>query len=140
MSGGNKVETIVKEIKNLSVSDMLELFGELKNVFGITDDMLTVSGGSSNTSDAGDAQGEVAVDPNRKVMLVMKSLGDTNKIGLIKALKEAFGMSISEAGDIFTKIGAGELVSLKSDITKKEAEEFKAKLLASIPSAELDIK
>lgn len=141
MDVDKKIENIIKEIKNLSVGDFVKLNDALKEEFKITPEMLSMGGGQASSADAsaGSAANEVE-DANKKVAVYLKGLGAASAIQYIKAMREAVGCSIDVAKTHTTKVAAGEIVVINEGISRKDAEEFVAKLNTVAAGLVLEIK
>lgn len=135
----SKVHDAIKIIKELTVTELIQLFGELKETFGITEDMLQVGSGSAAT-DNEETKSVEAVDPNKKVSLVISNIGGESKLAFIKAMKEVLSMSLSDAGAKFTEASAGTSVILQSDLARKDAEAMITKFKTQLATATIDIK
>lgn len=135
----SKVHDAIKIIKELTVTELIQLFGELKETFGITEDMLQVGSSSSADSDESKAT-TAAVDPNKKVSLVLSNIGGESKLAFIKAMKEVLSMSLSDAGAKFTEASAGTSTVLQSDLARKDAEEMITKFKTHLATATIEIK
>ena len=132
----NKVHEAIKMIKEFNVTELVQFFNELKETFGVTEDMLQV-GAAPVVED--DSQTTV-VDPNKKVSIVISEIGQETKLAFIKTMKELFALSMSEAGAKFIEISNGNITILKSDLTRKESEEIMVKLKVQLATAAFDIK
>lgn len=135
----SKVNDIVESIVGLTIKELAELFEVLKEKFGVADNMLQF-GGAAPAASTGGSEAAAVIDPNKKVSLVLSSLGGESKLSFIKAMKEALGTSITEASTKFAEASAGNATILQSDLARKDAEEIVAKLKAHMASATIDIK
>jgi ribosomal protein L7/L12 len=131
-----KIESIINEIKALSVVDFIAFNELLKEALGITSEMLSMGNGSSSNN----AATEPAEDVNKKVSVVLKDLGGASPLGYIKATKEVLGLTVEVAKGHTTKIASGEMVVIKEGLLKKEAEELIKKLISITPGLGLEIK
>lgn len=135
----SKVNDAIAIIEGLTVTELVQLFNKLKEVFEITDNMLQVGAAPAGGNGAS-AETATAVDPNKKVSLVLSNIGGESKIAFIKAMKEVFNTAITEASAKFTEASAGTAVILQSDLSRKDAEDIQAKLKTLMAAATVDIK
>ena len=116
-----KFEKLVSEIEKMSVLDLSELVKVLEEKFGVSAAAPVMMGAVAG---AGAAAEEVAEKTEFDVELV--AIGD-QKINVIKAVREATGLGLTEAKDL---VDAAPKV-VKEKIAKAEAEEVKKKLEAA---------
>lgn len=135
------IKEIVKQIEGLSVVELVNLFEELKGVFQITDDMLTVGSGSSSKSSDNEEEAAPAVDPNKKVAVVLGGLpSEVTKVSFLTAMRKVLPqLAMADVTTMFTSVTGGTAVTLKSDITRKEATEFVEAMKVALPGATLSI-
>ena len=118
----DKFKDIVKSIESLSVSDLAELVDILQKKFKVSaapvGGAFVPAGGS-----AGAASGEGSGEEKTSFNVELKSAG-SQKISVIKAVKEITGLGLKEAKDLVE--GAPKVV--KEGVKKEEAEEIKKKL------------
>jgi large subunit ribosomal protein L7/L12 len=114
-----KFKDLVKQIEELSVSDLAELVKVLEEKFGVSPAPITstapAAGGTA--SDGGAAEEKTSFD------LELKEPGE-QKISVIKVVKEITGQGLKEAKDLVD--GAPKVI--KQGLKKEEAEELKKKL------------
>jgi len=115
-----KFKDLVKQIEELTVSDLAELVKILENKFGVSAgpaiSAATVAEGAAS------AGGEAVVEKS-SFDLELKSGGD-QKIAVIKIVKEITGQGLKESKDLVD--GAPKVI--KQGLKKEEAEEMKKKL------------
>ena len=113
-------EDILQAISNMSVIDIVDLVKEMEKKFDISSavPMQTVSVDGSASS-------ESSVDKEEKTefSVLLSSFG-TNKIAVIKIVRELTGLGLKESKDLVEKAP----VKIKENLPKKDAEEIKAKL------------
>ncbi len=119
-----KVTNILEEIKVLSVLELAELVETIQEEFGVT----------AVVAAAGPAAGAGAVAEAEKTEfdVVLASFGE-KKMDVIKAVKDACGLSLKEAKEAVEAAPK----TLKEAAPKAEAEELKAKLEAAGATVEL---
>lgn len=119
-----KVTNILEEIKVLSVLELAELVETIQEEFGVT----------AVVAAAGPAAGAGAAAEVEKTEfdVVLASFGE-KKMDVIKAVKDACGLSLKEAKEAVEAAPK----TLKEAAPKAEAEELKAKLEAAGATVEL---
>lgn len=108
-----KFKDLVEKIESMSVLELNELVKLFEEKFGVSAQATVVAGG------AGAGAGEAAEEKD-SFNVMLASAGD-NKIGVIKALKEALGLGLKEAKDLVD----GAPSTLKEGAKKDEAEALK---------------
>ena len=116
-----KFKDLVKQIEELSVSDLAELVEVLKDKFGLSG-MPLAAGPAAGPAAAGAEQGGDASEKSA-FDVELKEAGD-QKISVIKVVKEITGQGLKEAKDLVD--GAPKII--KQGVKKEEAEEMKKKL------------
>lgn len=107
-----KFEKIIAEIEKMSVIDLHELVKTLEARFGVSAAAVAV---------AGPAVAAASTEDEKSSFKVELTDAGTQKIAVIKAVKEALGLGLKEAKDL---IDAAPSV-LKEDMKKEEAEALK---------------
>lgn len=111
-----KFKQLVEEIEKMSVMDLAELVKVLEEKFGVSPAVATAA------PTAVGAPTEVA-EEKTAFIVELKDAG-SQKIQVIKAVREITGKSLKEAKDLVDK--APQMV--KENVKKEEAEELKKKL------------
>ena len=119
-----KITKFVEEIKTLSVLELSELVDAIQEEFGVTAAIAAAPA-------AGGAAGGAA-EEKTEFDVVLASFGDA-KMNVIKAVKDACGLSLKEAKEAVEAAPK----ALKEGVSKAEAEELKAKLEAAGATVEL---
>ena len=123
-----KFKDLVKQIEELSVSDLAELVKVLEEKFGVSAvpiaSAVPTAGGAA--PDGGTAEEKISFD------LELKEIGE-QKISVIKVVKEITGQGLKEAKDLVD--GAPKMI--KQGLKKEEAEELKKKLEEAGATVEL---
>lgn len=111
-----KFKDIIEKIESLSVLDLHELVKALEEKFGVSAAAVAV---------AAPGAGAVGAEAETKDSFIVEltSAGD-NKIGVIKALKEALGLGLKEAKDL----AEGAPAVLKEGVKKEDADALKKAL------------
>jgi len=114
-----KIQTIVDQVKGLTVVELVELVAQLKSALGVSDAALA---GPAPAAAAGPAAAAAAEAPTAfKVTLVA---GGANKINAIKVIREILGLGLADA-KAFVE-GAPKVV--KEGLEKAPAEELAKKI------------
>ncbi|SDD59168.1 large subunit ribosomal protein L7/L12 [Terribacillus halophilus] len=116
-------ETIIEEIKGMSVLELNDLVKAIEEEFGVTAAApVAVAGGGA--AEAAEEQTEFDV--------VLTSAG-ASKIKVVKAVREATGLGLKDAKDLVDNAPG----NIKEGVSKDEAEELKAKLEEAGASVEV---
>lgn len=107
-----KFKDLVEKIEKMSVLELHELVKVFEDRFGVSAQAVVVAGGA--------AAGGEAAEEKDSFNVVLTAVGD-NKIGVIKAAKEALGLGLKEAKDLVEAAPA----TLKEGAKKDEAEALK---------------
>ncbi|MEG2394993.1 MAG: 50S ribosomal protein L7/L12, partial [Ruthenibacterium sp.] len=107
------IKAIVEEVKKLSVLELNDLVKAIEEEFGVT--------AAAPVMVAGPAA--AAVEEKTEFDVVLTEIG-ANKMGVIKAVKEATGLGLKEAKDLVDNAPK----TLKEAASKNDAEELKKKL------------
>jgi len=119
-----KYKDILDKIAELKVIELSELVKAMEEKFGISAAMPVMAGGAAA------AGGEAEEKTAWKVML---KDGGSQKIQVIKVLREATGLGLKEAKDMVDAAPK----AVKDGLKKEEAEELKKKLEAAGATVEL---
>ncbi|MBP9015412.1 MAG: 50S ribosomal protein L7/L12 [Candidatus Atribacteria bacterium] len=122
-------EEIIESIEKMTVLELAELVKALEEKFGVSAAMPVAQVAT------GGAQGAAAPEVEEKTEfdVILKSVGD-QKLQVIKEVRAITGLGLKEAKDLVDNAPR----PVKEAVSKKEAEEIKAKLEAV--GAEIEIK
>lgn len=122
-----KVTKLLEDIKVLTVIELSELVKAIEEEFGVS--------AAAPVAVAAPAAGGAAPTAEEKTEfdVVLKSAG-TNKIAVIKAVREATGLGLKEAKELVD----GAPKTVKEAVAKDAAEEMKKKLTDA--GAEVELK
>jgi large subunit ribosomal protein L7/L12 len=123
-----KTQEIVEAIGNLTVLELAELVKALEEKFGVTAAMPVAVAAAP----AADAAGAVAEEQS-EFDVILKGAG-SNKIQVIKVVRELTGLGLKEAKDLVD----GAPNPVKEKVTKEEAEAVRVKLSGA--GAEVEVK
>jgi large subunit ribosomal protein L7/L12 len=125
------VDEIIAAIKEMKVTELNELVEKLQEEFG-------VQAGVPMMAAAGAAPGAVAAEEaeEKTEFDVMLTNPGSQKIQVIKAVREVTSLGLREAKDLVEK-SASEPQAVKEGVSKEEAEEAKEKLEAAGATVEI---
>lgn len=118
-------QQILDAIASKSVMDVCELISMMEEKFGVSA-AAAVAAAPAAAAAAAPAAEKTEFD------VVLAAAGE-NKVGVIKAVREITGLGLKEAKDAVEAAPA----TLKEGVSKKEADEMKAKLEAAGAKVEL---
>jgi len=116
-------ETIIEEIKGMSVLELNDLVKAIEEEFGVTA-AAPVAAAGGGAAEAAEEQTEFNV--------VLTSAG-ASKIKVVKAVREATGLGLKDAKDLVDNAPG----NIKEGVSKADAEELKAKLEEAGASVEV---
>ena len=126
-----QIETMMEEIKGMTVMQLNELVKALEEEFGVSAAAaapVMVAGAG-----AGAAGGEEAAEEQTEFNVMLNSIGD-KKINVIKAVREVTSLGLKEAKELVESAPC----AVKEGVNKEEAEEIKKKFEAA--GAQVEIK
>lgn len=112
-----KFKSLVEEIEKMSVLDLSELVSILEDKFGVSA-AAPVAMAAAPAAGAGEAAEE------KSSFNVELTSAGSNKIGVIKAIREITQLGLKEAKDM----ADGAPVNIKEGVAKEEAEAMKKKI------------
>ena len=121
------IKAIAEELVNLTVKEVNELAQVLKDEYGIEPAAAAVAVA------AGPAAGAEAAEEKTAFDVILKSAG-SEKLQVVKAVKEACGLGLKEAKDLVDAAPS----KLKEGVAKEEAEALKKAVEAA--GAEVEVK
>jgi large subunit ribosomal protein L7/L12 len=125
-----QIETMMEEIKGMTVLELNELVKALEEEFGVSAAAampMMMAGG------AGAGAGEEAAEEQTEFNVMLNSIGD-KKINVIKAVREVTSLGLKEAKELVESAPC----AIKESVNKEEAEEIKKKFEAA--GAQVEIK
>jgi len=126
----DKVQSIIEEIKGLSLLEASQLVKGLEEAFGVSAAAATVA-----VAGAAPAAGGGAAAPSEEKTefnVVLTAVGG-NKIGVIKVVREVTSLGLKEAKDLVEAAPK----SIKEGVNKDEAEAIKKKFAESGATVEI---
>jgi large subunit ribosomal protein L7/L12 len=121
------VEELLEKISNLTLTEASELKKALEDKFGVTAAAPVMMAGF-----AGAAPSAAAEEEKTEFTVVLTDVG-ANKINVIKAVKNATGLGLTESKALVE----GTPKPVKENIPKADAEKLKAELEAAGAKAEI---
>ena len=113
----SKVETILEEIKGLTLLEASDLVKKMEEAFGVSAAAATVVAGGG-----GGAAAAAPAEEKTEFTVVLTDVGG-NKINVIKAVREVTSLGLKEAKDLVD----GAPKTVKEGVTKDEAATIKKK-------------
>ena len=114
----SKVETILEEIKGLTLLEASDLVKKLEDALGVSAAAATVVAGGGG----GGAAAAAPAEEKTEFAVVLTDVGG-NKINVIKAVREVTSLGLKEAKDLVD----GAPKTVKEGVTKEEAATIKKK-------------
>jgi large subunit ribosomal protein L7/L12 len=112
-----KVDTILEEIKGLTLLEASDLVKKMEETFGVSAAAATVVAGGG-----GAAAGAAPAEEKTEFTVVLTDVGG-NKINVIKAVREVTSLGLKEAKDLVD----GAPKTVKEGVNKDEAATIKKK-------------
>ena len=122
-----KVDTILEEIKGLTLLEASDLVKKMEETFGVSAAAATVVAGGG-----GGAAAAAPAEEKTEFTVVLTDVGG-NKINVIKAVREVTSLGLKEAKDLVE--GAPQTV--KEGVNKDDAAKFKKELEAAGATVEV---
>ena len=114
----SKVDTILEEIKGLTLLEASDLVKEMEETFGVSAAAATVVAGGGG----GGAAAAAPAEEKTEFTVVLTDVGG-NKINVIKAVREVTSLGLKEAKDLVD----GAPKTVKEGVSKDEAATIKKK-------------
>jgi large subunit ribosomal protein L7/L12 len=114
----SKVDTILEEIKGLTLLEASDLVKKMEETFGVSAAAATVVAGGGG----GGAAAAAPAEEKTEFTVVLKEVG-ANKINVIKAVREVTSLGLKEAKELVD----GAPKNVKEGVSKEEAETIKKK-------------
>src|SRR6266487_3990745 len=116
----SKVQSIIDEIKGLSLLEASELVKGLEETFGVSAAATVAAAGAAPA--AGGAAAAAPAEEKTEFNVILTAVGG-NKIGVIKAVREITSLGLKEAKDLVEAAPK----AVKEGVSKDEAENIKKK-------------
>lgn len=115
------VESIIAEIEQLNVKDLVDLTKKLQEQWGVSAAPVAVAGPAAGP--AAEAPAAAPVEEKTEFDAVLSEVGP-NKINVIKVVRELTGLGLKEAKAVVD----GAPAAVKEAVSKDEADKIAAKL------------
>jgi large subunit ribosomal protein L7/L12 len=119
---GEKLNTIIEQLKSLTLLEASELVTEIENVFGVDTSMISVAA-------AGPAATGVpaeAAEEKSTFDIVLDSVPADKKIAILKIVRNVTGLGLKESKEIVDNVPK----TIKEGATKEESESIKKEIEA----------
>ena len=126
----SKVQSIIEEIKGLSLLEASELVKGLEETFGVSAAAATVA--AAPAAGGGGAAAAAPAEEKTEFNVVLTAIGG-NKIGVIKVVREITSLGLKEAKDLVE----GAPKPVKEGVNKDEAETIKKKFTEAGATVEI---
>jgi large subunit ribosomal protein L7/L12 len=113
------VDTLIEEIKKLTVTELAELVKALEEEFGVS----AAAPMAMAAAPAAGGEGAAAEEEQTEFDVMLTAVGD-KKIQVIKVVRAATGLGLKEAKEVVDSAPK----AVKEKVNKEEAEDMKAKL------------
>src|SRR5438045_9202123 len=126
----SKVQSILEEIKGLSLLEAAELVKGIEEAFGVSAAAATAAAAPAAAAGGGGAA--APVEEKTEFSVVLTAIGG-NKIGVIKVVREITSLGLKEAKDLVE----GAPKPVKEGVNKDEAETIKKKFTEAGATVEI---
>ena len=126
----DKVQSIIEEIKTLSLLEASQLVKGLEEAFGVSAAAASVAVAAGPA--AGGAAAAAPAEEKTEFNVILTAVGG-NKIGVIKAVREITSLGLKEAKDLVE----GAPKPIKEGVNKEEAENIKKKFTEAGATVEI---
>src|SRR5438105_10485204 len=128
----SKVQSIIEEIKGLSLLEASELVKGLEEAFGVSAAAAAVAAAPAAGGGAAAAAAAAPAEEKTEFNVVLTAIGG-NKIGVIKAVREITSLGLKEAKDLVEAAPK----AIKEGVNKDEAESIKKKFTEAGATVEI---
>ncbi|RKX42529.1 MAG: 50S ribosomal protein L7/L12 [Thermotogae bacterium] len=115
------MEEIIEAIEKMTVKELAELVKKLEDKFGVS-----AAAPVAVAAPAAGGAAQAEAEEKTEFDVILNSFG-SNKIAVIKVVREITGLGLKEAKELVEKAGTPDAI-IKNGIPKNEAEEIKQKL------------
>jgi large subunit ribosomal protein L7/L12 len=127
-----RVEKLVEEIKGLNLLEAAELVKKLEETLGVSAAAAAPVVVAAGAGAAGGAAGAAPAEEKTEFSVVLTAVG-SNKINVIKAVREVTNLGLKEAKDLVD----GAPKPIKEGVSKEEAESIKKKFIEAGATVEV---
>ena len=118
-----KIETIIEELKSLTLLEAAELVKQIEETFDV-DASVSVGTGVSMMPNAVNSDSANEVEEKTEFNVVLEEFDASKKIAVLKAVRSLTGLGLKEAKELVES--APKVI--KENTSKEDAEEIKGKL------------
>ena len=115
-------DQVIEYLSNLSVMDIAKLTKTLEEKWGVKAAPVAVAGAAAPAAGGGDAAAAKAAEQTEFTVILANA--GTNKIQVIKAIREITSLGLKEAKDLVD----GAPKEVKAGVSKQDAEDIKKKI------------
>ncbi len=126
----DKVQSIIEEIKGLTLLEAASLVKGLEEAFGVSAAAASVAVAAAPAAGGGGAA--APAEEKTEFNVILTAIGG-NKIGVIKAVREVTSLGLKEAKDLVE----GAPKPIKEGVNKDEAENIKKKFVEAGATVEI---
>jgi large subunit ribosomal protein L7/L12 len=119
------VDTIIKQLSDMSVLELVKLSKALQEQWGVSAAVAVAAAPAAGGAAAGGAAAAAPVEEQTEFTVVLQEIGP-NKINVIKAVRELTGLGLKEAKDLVE--ASPKPLPGKEGVNKDDANAAKAKL------------
>jgi large subunit ribosomal protein L7/L12 len=127
----DKIQTIIDQIKELSLLEAAQLVKAMEETFGVSAAAAAVAAAPAG---GGAAAGAAPAEEEKTEFNVILASAGGNKINVIKVVREITSLGLKEAKDLVD----GAPKAIKEGVPKEEAEEIKKKLTEAGATVEVE--
>lgn len=130
----DKVNSILEEIKGLTLLEAADLAKAMEDAFGVTAAAPVMAFGGAAAAGAPGAPAAAAEEEQTEFNVILKGVDAAKKIAVIKAVRELTSLGLKEAKDLVE----GAPKPVREGVSKEEAEAAKTKLVEA--GGEVEVK
>lgn len=116
----DKINSILEELKSLSLLEASQLVKQIEETFGVD----ASSGGGMMMVGAATGAGESAVEEKTEFDLILENVPSDKKIAILKIVRSVTGLGLKEAKDLVESAPK----TVKASLPKGEADDIKKQL------------
>jgi len=128
----DKVQSIIEEIKSLSLLEASQLVKGIEEAFGVSAAAASVAVAAGPAAGGGGGAAAAPAEEKTEFSVVLTAVGG-NKIGVIKAVREVTSLGLKEAKDLVEAAPK----PIKEGVNKDEAEAIKKKFTEAGATVEI---
>lgn len=118
-----KIETIIEELKLLTLLEAAELVKQIEDVFNVDTSNIS-SSGMMVMPNVSDTNASLDIEEKTEFDIILEEVPASKKIAILKVVRSLTSLGLKEAKDLVESTPK----ALKEGTSKEDAEEIKAKL------------